>query len=242
LSFDIPPGSTYDFEVLKRIYGVGVSVDLSGIYEQRVQRDILALCRKKGFFSWCVPRIVEWCKKLDIGLEDFYVQFVWPQPLGPSVSKGKAVVGRQGRALLQLECDLANSELCLYIIESDPSDVNRVLCEDIIPHELMHILNCRSGRWASVYPIVKTGEGEWLDLFAHLWIDGHLEERGLPHLPREERVRELAGRVGSAKAEGLASVWWGKQITMREAIQLGIEAGLTLKPDCPLAVWYDSHS
>jgi len=27
---------------------------------------------------------------------------------------------------------------------------------------------------------------------AYRWIDGHLEQLGLPHMPKEQRVRELA--------------------------------------------------
>ena len=112
------------------------------------------------------------------------------------------------------------------------------MCEDIVPHELMHILDVRQGRSPSVYPYVPPGQGEWLDLFRHLWIDGYLEQHGFPHLPREKRIRDLAEAIGTEKAETLASAWWGKPMTMRDAVRLGLDAGLALEQDSPMAIWW----
>jgi hypothetical protein len=81
------------------------------------------------------------------------------------------------------------------------------------------------------------GQGQWIDLFTHLWIDGYLEQRGLPHIPKEERVRELAKEVGREKAKRVATAWWGKPMTLRDAVRLGLGAGLTIEPECPIAIW-----
>jgi hypothetical protein len=185
-----------------------------------------------------VRSIVQWCDKLGVKLDDFYVQFVFPGPLYPTIYGGRAIAGRRGHAVLEIESEILNGQLCVYTIDNDPRNPGKIFCEDIIPHELMHILDVRQGRSPSLYHWFLPGEGEWLDLFRHLWIDGHLEERGFPHFPKEKRIRELGEAVGKEKGETLASVWWGTPMTLHEAVRLGLDAGLTLEPNCPIAVWY----
>jgi len=238
LSFDVgPPSQCYAFPVVARTCGIEVGVGLEGV-EPSDRRHILQLLRRRNFFFHTVRSIVQWCDKLSVKLDDFYVQFVFPAPLAPTIYGGRAIVGRRGRAVLEIESKIVNSQLWVYTIDNDPRNPGKIFCEDIIPHELMHILDVRQGRSPSVYPDVVRGEGEWLDLFRHLWIDGHLEECGFPHFAKEERIRALGKAVGKEKAETLASAWWGKPMTMHEAVRLGLDAGLTLEPNCPIAVWY----
>lgn len=238
LTFEVgPPSSAYKFQVLKRVCGVEVGVGLEGV-EPKDHRLIIELCRRRNFFFHTVRSIVQWCDKLGVELDDFYVQFVFPAPFGPTVYGGRAIVGRRGRAVLEIESEILNGQLCVHTIDNDPRNPEKILCEDIIPHELMHILDVRQGRFPSIYAWWQPGEGEWLDLFRHLWIDGHLEERGFPHFPKEERIRELGEAVGKEKAKTLASAWWGKPMTMHDAVRLGLDAGLMLEPNCPIAIWY----
>jgi hypothetical protein len=220
------------------VCGIEVGISLEGV-DPEDHRFIVELCRGRNFLFYAVRSVADWCRKLAVELEDFFVHFVFPGPFGPTVHGGRAVVGRRGRAVLEIESVILNGQLSVYTIDNEPGNPEGISCEDIIPHELMHILDVRQRRSPSMYPWLQPGEGEWLDLFRHLWIDGHLEERGFPHFPREERIRELAEAVGKQKAETLASAWWGKPMTMHNAVKLGLDAGLTLEVDCPIAVWYE---
>jgi hypothetical protein len=226
----------YDFQVINRV--CGIEVGFYSDFEGKTRHSLLELCRRKNLFTWAVRSILDWCRKLGVGTKHFHVQFVWPGSWGVRVHMGKAITGKRGHALLLLEADIFNGELCLYTIDYARNDPKKIFCEDIVPHELMHILDTRQGRSPSMFPFVLPGEGEWIDLFRHLWIDGHLERRGFPHFPKDERIRELSKRVGREKAERLASIWWGRPMTLHETVTLGLEAGLTLEADCPLAVWY----
>jgi hypothetical protein len=233
LSFEVgPSGAHYDFRIINQVCGIGVGVDL-GDYP----RHVLKLFQSKDFFRWQIEGIVEWCGKLGVELKEFYVQFVFPG-MHLQFGQGKAIVGRRGRVLLQILSDLCGESLAIDDIVCEHNKPGQILCETVIPHELMHILQVRSGRSPSVYPFMLFDQGEWLDLLLHLWIDGDLEARGLPHLPKQLRVRQLAEEVGSEKAESLTAKWWGKSMTLHDAVGLGIQAGLPLKPDSPIAIWY----
>jgi hypothetical protein len=158
-----------------------------------------------------VHSIVQWCDKLGVELDHFYARFVFPAPLYPSIYGGRAIVGRRGRAILEIEAAIFDGQLCVCTIDNDPLNRGKIFCEDIIPHELMHILDVRQGRSPSVYPDVVLGEGEWLDLFRHLWIDGHLEECGFPHFTKEERIRELGEAVARKKLKHLLRLGGGSR-------------------------------
>jgi len=237
LSFEIgSPSAGYAFQIINRVCGieVGFYSDFGG----KERRSLLELCRRKSLFTSTVRSTLDWCRKLGVETKHLYIQFVWSSSLGLRVTNGKAITGKRGRAVLLLEADIVDGELGVYTIDCARNDPNKIFCEDIIPHELMHILDVRQGRSPSIVPFVLPGEGEWIDLFRHLWIDGHLESRGLPHAPKQERIRELCESLDTEKAERLASIWWGRPMTLHEAVTLGLQTGLALDADCPLAVWY----
>ena len=164
LTFEVgPPSSSYKFQVRKRVCGIEVGIGLEGV-ETDYDRFVLELCRRGNYFLNSVRSIFQWCDKLGVELNDFHVQFVFPAALGPTLRGGRAVVGRRGRAVLEIEATILDGQLGVCTIDSDPLNRERIFCEDIVPHELMHILDVRQGRSPSLYPSVLPGEGEWLDL------------------------------------------------------------------------------
>lgn len=82
-----------------------------------------------------------------------------------------------------------------------------------------------------------------MDLIRHLWIDGYLERKGLPHYSREGRVQESRDgldSIGKQTPEDefakLVQEWWGKPMTLKQAIELGLGLRFPLECGCPLEV------
>jgi len=234
----------FEFWTHEQIEGVGVGYDIEPafIWDERPPRGWLHRfvdehCPYEDIHCQ-VRHVLKWMEKLQLEPRNFFIQFYMQRPLGRSGFLGRAVVGKRRRSLLIVEFCLFQGR---FAMEVDP------YCDDIIPHELMHIKDSLDGRSPTLFPFTFGESGEWIDLLRHLWIDGYLEALGFPHHRKEARLTEL--RQGMERAgkkitdSGLAEVadtWWGRPMTLREAVGIGIAMGFSLERGS-LSRWYSNQ-
>lgn len=159
---------------------------------------------------------------------------------------GRGVCGKGHRALVMLEF-VAHERGTLLTPMPEDAEGATAGEDPILPHELMHIKDVVDGRSPSLYPFCRDDEGEWIDLFRHLWIDGHLEQLGFPHSKQDRRLEELVKastmrgvNVSAGDLKAIVDNHWGKPVTLRQAVELGLGLGFALKPDCPMGRWFSS--
>lgn len=247
LSFEIPAPQGQDileFWTHEKILGLEIGYDVqaedaaldpSELPSDWFERYVQMYCPEKAATS-VVEDTQEWVSRLQLKLRRFSLQFVPERMFSSGFHRGRAVTGKDGKALLMLEF-IPDHRGMLFPADED--------CEDIIPHELMHIKDVLDGRSPTMYPFALSEQGGWVDLFRHLWVDGYLEERGLPHMSKDTRVSQIAeegkgfGKSFSrTELDDLADVWWGRPMTLEQAIRTGLSLGFPLEKDCPLERWY----
>lgn len=245
LSFDIGAFESVNklqFCTHEQVRGIEVGYDIepSDIYEDQpppsdwLEKFIRQYCPRTTV-HWYVMECVKWITKLDIKLRHFYLQFQMERRLGDSGFMGRAVLGKNRRGLLILEFCVVRSQMAMEVDDD---------CENIIPHELMHLKDGLEGRSPTVFPFVDWDE-YWIDLIRHLSIDGHLEQLGFPHIRKEARVRQLRDGLASTgkqitdkQLRETVEAWWGQNMTLRQAIDIGFRLGFTLKEISPFRRWY----
>jgi hypothetical protein len=245
LSFNIP-GPTginaFPFLTHERIAGVQVGYDVDEDdlkdknFSESCEQFVEAFCPKPDVHQ-LVTDSRRWISRLRIKLNEFCIQLVPEQEFGGGGFMGRGVTGRRKRGLLILEfLPWRSGSLCL------PSDEN---CKSIIPHELMHIKDTVEGRSPALYPLGEPGDGAWIDFLRHLWIDGHLQQLGYPHITKESRVAELRdalaqtdSTISDQEFSDFIENWWGKSMTLHQAIELGLGLGFKLNENCALQRWF----
>ncbi len=254
LTFDIPAPiegvNVLEFDTHEESMGVEVGYEVedrrlremklakSPRHTKNLERFVRKFCRKTDVARE-VRRILKWVYKLDLNLSKLYIQFVPEDILGGGFG-ASGIAGNRRRALLRLEF-IPDPRGIAYVVNEG--------CEDIIPHELMHVKDVLDGRSPTIYPATLPGQGDWLDLIRHLWIDGYLDRMGLPHFPKSARLslvaeslKEIGKRLSAAELSMLGETWWGKPMTLRNAIQVGLDLGFPLKKGCPMEKWFAAQS
>lgn len=254
LTFEIPVSvkgiNVLKFRTHEEIMGIEIGYDVddgllnelglakSHRRSENLERFVRKFCPKRSVV-WVVRETLKWVSRLGLNLNKLCIQFVPELMLGGGFM-GRGITGNRRRALLLLEFMLDQRGMAF------PADE---YVEDIIPHELMHIKDVLDGRAPTVYPGLLPGEGEWIDLIRHLWIDGYLEQLGIPHYKKEGRILQLAeslkdiGKGLSAdELSMLVRKWWGKPMTLRDSIRVGLDLGFPLKKGCPMEKWFAAKS
>jgi hypothetical protein len=245
LSFEIPSENGADylwFLTHESVSGVEVGYDVQpelDYYRSRgksigMKRFINRFCPKDAVQS-VVRNTLKWISKLQFECDNFYIQFVPSRSFGGDFY-ARGVPGKRKRSLLMLEFIIDPRGMLIPVDD---------YCEDVIPHELMHIkdvLDCRS---PTIFPYLIEEHGAWVDLFRHLWIDGYLDQIGLPHMPKKLRLKQInetlrycQKEASLSKISKFCNQWWGKPMTFKEAIEIGLDFGLPLEKECPISKWY----
>jgi len=229
---------TLQFETQETIAGTRNSYDiqdgdLSGLTSFEFRNRFLPTEELEVFVS---QDVLPWLRRLRLNLREFFIQFVPERPFGGGFL-GRGVCTANRRALLVMEfTNWMPGHLALEV----PDDVST-----IVPHELMHIRDVLDGLSPAMYPAALPAQGAWIDLLRHLWIDGYLEQNGLPGMKKATRLAELevgpyqnAEKPSSKQLENVVEEWWGNPMTLKQAIDLGLRLGFPLESNCPIADWY----
>ena len=192
---------------------------------------------RENISSLVLDDIAKFCTKLEIDKKSISVIF---RQEGSFLSGlGQAIQDKNHKAVLLIDFVIMQEHETFGILGSHE-------CKNIIPHELMHIQDTFCGRSPSCHPIVLPEHGGWVDLFRHLWIDGHLEQLGLPSTRKEFRTAELragmkeyTGEVDETHINEIVDAWWGKPMTLKEAIELGLQCKFPLEKNCPMAEYFN---
>ncbi len=247
LSFEVPNRWKVDqleFQTSEDVLGmeVGYSVEQEHLQDSEfsgsVESFVDTFCPFEDV-SRVVKQTQDWISRLDLIEAAICLELkaTYRFPWGNTGFIGRGLAGLGRRALLTLEF-IPKSEGELTIDVPYPGANGT----DVIPHELVHIKDVFEGRSPSMHPLQ---EEAWVDLLRHLWIDGYLERIGGPHGSREMRARELVdglGRVASVEKEVIVDQvvdeWWGKPMTLREAVTAGLALGFTLERNGPMETWF----
>lgn len=234
--------TSLSYQTHEELDGTRVGYDVPDIDGNRLEAFVNTYC-PKVLVTQRINAIQKWAEKVGLkNLRRLDVQFALEREHGGGFL-GRGVAGENSEALLTLE--FVKYEAGSFVMPLDPEfpDV------DVIPHELMHIKDVADGLSPSIYPFVfGPGQGSWVDVFRHLWIDGCLEKQGLPHMPKAQRMKDVemelheCGKVLTPETKRSLEEQWGVPVSLMKAIKMGLSLGLPLQEGCSLEAWFSSQT